>query len=283
MGEVDVGLLLNAGEVVAWVVVVAGEAVAAAAAVGVDEGGDGGVLADGLQIAAQAGGGVVDDGIGAREEEDFVLIHGPELGVLGDVVEAAAQLAQILQKILADVTEDFPQRLAGFQALHFGKAAQDGDVDGRGELAHDAALHAEPLGGDIGAAGVEPLGRLQPVAELARILIHAEVLQHEAQRADGRMLGRKLVVVKVVPLWRVLAADIDDGNGGIGEVLWRGLAPDDGHAVHGGQQAAGEEFVLMGAAGMGEDEGEGWGHGGSGCLCAGGGVGASGESVSDER
>ena len=30
----------------------------------------------------------------------------------------------------------------------------------------------------------------------------------------------------------------------------------DGHAMYGGEEAAGEEFVFVGAAGMGEDEGQ---------------------------
>ena len=41
MREVDIGFLLDAGEVVEGAVVVAGEAVAAASTGGVDEGGDG--------------------------------------------------------------------------------------------------------------------------------------------------------------------------------------------------------------------------------------------------
>ena len=90
------------------------------------------------------------------------------------------------------------------------------------------------------------------------LLIHddsrAEMLQHEAQRAHGRMIGGKLMMVEVVALRGVLTADIDDGDGGIGEILCGGFAADDGHAMYGGEEAAGEEFVFVGAAGMGEDE-----------------------------
>jgi hypothetical protein len=70
------------------------------------------------------------------------------------------------------------------------------------------------------------------------------------------MIGRELMMVEVVALRGVLATDIDDGNGGVGKILWSGFTADDGHAVHGGEEAAGEEFVFMGAAGMGEDEGK---------------------------
>lgn len=256
MGEVDVGLFVDAGEVVEWVVVVAGEAVAGAAAVGVDEGGDGFVFADGGEITINAGGGFVGEGIGAGDEEDFVVVDGPDLRLLGDVVEAGAEFAQVLEEIGADVAEDFPQGLTGLKALGFGKATQHGDVDGGVELVHGVAVHTKPLGGDVGAAGVEPFSRLQPVAELTGVFIHTEMLQHEAQRAHGRVIGRELMVVEVVALRGVLAADIDDSYRGISEILRGGLAADDGHAMHGGEEAAGEEFVFMRAAGMGEDEGQ---------------------------
>lgn len=259
MGKVDVGLFFDAGEVVEWVVVVAGEAVTGAAAVGVDEGGDALVFADGGEVTIDACGRFVGEGIGAGEVEDFVVVDGPDLRVLGDVVEAGAEVAEVLEEIGTDVAEDFPQGLTGLEALGFGESAQDGDVDGRIELVHGATVHAEPFGGDVGAAGVEPFGGLEPITELAGVFVNAEMLQHEAQGADGRMIGRELMVIEVVSLRGVLAADIDDGNGGIGEVFGSGLAADDGHAMHGGEEAAGEEFVLMSAAGVGEDEGDGHG------------------------
>jgi hypothetical protein len=64
------------------------------------------------------------------------------------------------------------------------------------------------------------------------------------------------MVVEVVPLGHMFATDIDDGDGGIGEIGLGRFAAHDGHAVNGGKEAAGEEFVLMRAAGMSEDEGE---------------------------
>ena len=131
MRKVYIGFFVDAGEVVERVVVVAGEAVAGAAAVGVDKGGDGGGFADGGEITINAGGGFVGHGIGAGEEEDFVVVHGPDLRLLGDVVEARAEFAQVFEEIGADVAEDFPEGLAGLEALGFGKATQHGDVDGR--------------------------------------------------------------------------------------------------------------------------------------------------------
>jgi hypothetical protein len=68
------------------------------------------------------------------------------------------------------------------------------------------------------------------------------------------MIGGKLMMVEVVALRGVLTADIDDGDGGIGEILWGGFAADDGYAMCRCEEAAGEEFVFVGAAGMGEDE-----------------------------
>lgn len=82
------------------------------------------------------------------------------------------------------------------------------------------------------------------------------MLKHEAERADRRVVGRELVMVKVMPFRGVLAADIDHSDRRVGEILGRGFTTDDRHAVNGDQQRAGEQFVLMSAAGMGEDEGK---------------------------
>jgi hypothetical protein len=81
------------------------------------------------------------------------------------------------------------------------------------------------------------------------------MLEHETECANGWVISRKLVVIKIMPLGCVLTADIDHGDGGIRKIFRGGLASNDGHAVNGGKEAAGEKFVLMGAAGMGEDEG----------------------------
>ena len=70
------------------------------------------------------------------------------------------------------------------------------------------------------------------------------------------MVGGKLVVVEVVALRRMLATDMDDGDGWIGEVCGRRFTADNRHAVNGGQQATGEEFVFMRTSGMSEDEGK---------------------------
>ena len=90
------------------------------------------------EITINAGGRLVGEGIGAGEEEDFVVVHGPDLRLLGDGVEAGAEFAQVIEEIC--------------------------------------------------------------------------------------------------------------------EILCGGFAADDGHAMYGGEEAAGEEFVFVGAAGMGEDE-----------------------------
>jgi hypothetical protein len=87
------------------------------------------------------------------------------------------------------------------------------------------------------------------------------MLQHEAQGTDRRVVGGKLMVVEIGTLRCVFTAHIDDGDRGISEVGLRSFAPDDGDAVDGHQETAGEEFVFVGAAWMSEDEGEGheWG------------------------
>ncbi len=111
MGEVDVGFVFDAGEVVARVVVVSGEPVAAAATVGVDESGDAAASADAFQVAINAGRRLFRQRIGAREEEDLMVRDGPDLRMLRDEVQACAQVAQVVEEVLTDVAEDFPQRL----------------------------------------------------------------------------------------------------------------------------------------------------------------------------
>jgi hypothetical protein len=80
------------------------------------------------------------------------------------------------------------------------------------------------------------------------------MLEYEAEGADGRVIGWELMVIEIVPLGRVLAADIDDCDGGVGEIFLGGFAAYDGHAVHSGEEAAGEEFVFMRAARMGKNK-----------------------------
>ena len=71
------------------------------------------------------------------------------------------------------------------------------------------------------------------------------------------MIGGELVVVEVVAGRIVFAAHIHHGDRHVIEILLCWLAAFDGHAVHGDEQAAREEFVLMRAAGVGEDQGSG--------------------------
>jgi hypothetical protein len=70
------------------------------------------------------------------------------------------------------------------------------------------------------------------------------------------MIGGKLMVVEVVSFGCVFAADIDDGDGGIGEIIHGGLAAYDGCPMHRSEEAAGEEFIFVGTTGVGENEGD---------------------------
>ena len=106
------------------------------------------------------------------------------------------------------------------------------------------------------AAAVEPFGGFEPFAELAGILVETEVLKDDGERAGGDVVARELVVVEVVERGVVAVADIDDGDGRIGEVGGRGFATDDGRGALGEKDAAGEEFVFMGTAGVREDGGK---------------------------
>jgi hypothetical protein len=186
------------------------------------------------------------------------------LGVLRDEVEALAEGADELDEILADEAHHLIDGVSWNESGGFREAAEEGDVDRRVQLREGVAVHAQPLGGDIRAAGIKPLGGFEPVAEATSILVDAEVLENEAQRADGRVIGGKLVVIEVVLRGIVLAADIDHGGGGVSEVFRGGFAADDFHAVDSHEEAAGEELVLMRAAGMSEDafDGHGGGKGG---------------------
>lgn len=262
VGEVDVGLGADAGEVVEGGVVVAGEAVTGPSAVGIDEGCDGVALADAFQITTDAGRGIVGQGIGAGKEEDFEIAarERPESGVLGDEVEPAAEIAQVIEEVLADVGEDFPEGLAGLEETGLSETAEESDVDGGGEAAEGIAADTEPLGGGVGAAGIEPLGGLQPIAELAGVFIDAEMLEHEAEGADGRVIGGELMVIEVMPLRGMLTAYIDDSDSGIGQIGFGRLASLNGHSVDGGQETTGKKFVFVTATGVREDASEGNGH-----------------------
>jgi hypothetical protein len=68
------------------------------------------------------------------------------------------------------------------------------------------------------------------------------------------MVGGELMMVKVMPLRRMLAAHIDHGGDGVSEIFRRRLPPNNRHAMHGRQEGAGEQFIFMSAAGMSEDE-----------------------------
>ena len=66
------------------------------------------------------------------------------------------------------------------------------------------------------------------------------------------MIFGQLVVIVVISRGIVLVADIDDSDLWIVQIGGGGFTPDNGHGVQGHQDAAGEELVFMGAAGMGE-------------------------------
>lgn len=261
MGEVDVGLGGDAGEVEARVVAVAGEPVAGAAAIGRDGAEDAVVESAGGDVAVHAGGRIFGERIGAREEEHARafgrVVERPEFGVAGDEVEALAEGTDVAEHVFADEAHDFPERVAGVELRGGGEAAEEGAVDGRVEFEDDVARDAEPAGGVHGAAGVEPFGGFEPVAEFAGVGVEAEGLEDERERAEGRVVAGELVVVEIVERGIVGVADVHDGDAGVGEVGGRRFATHDGNGVDGEEGAAGEEFVLMGGAGVRENRGEG--------------------------
>lgn len=134
-----------------------------------------------------------------------------------------------------------------------GEASQERDVDWRTELSDNIAFDAEPPGGSIGAAAIEPLGGFQPVAEFPGVGIKIEVLEDQRKRAGWRGVSRELMMVEIPIFGLVQAAHVDHANGGIRQVGFDGLPALDFRSVSGEENAAGQEFVFVGAAGMSED------------------------------
>jgi len=260
MGEVHARGLRETREVEARVILKTSESVARAAAVRDDGGDDFSGKTLGFDVAVDAHGRLLGQRIGAGQEENFRggvgEIERPDLGVAGNKVEAGAEGPDIVQKIFADHAHDRPQRIAGRKTRSEGEAAKQGDVDRGVELRESVAVDAEELGGGDGASAIEPLGGFKPVAKLAGVGVDAEVLQNEGKRAGGRVVFGQLVVVEIIERRLVAMADIEDGNGGIGEVVGGGLAALDGHGMFREENATGQELVFVRAAGMGENGGE---------------------------
>ncbi len=286
MGEVHARGLREAREVEARVILKTGESVARAAAVGNDGGDDFGDETLGFDVAIDAHGRLLGQRIGAGEEEDFrgdvAEVERPDLGMAGDKIEAGAEGADVVQKILADHAHDRPQRIGGLKARGEGEAAEQGNVDRRVELRESVAVDAEEFGGGDGASAIEPLGGFEPVAKLAGVGVETEVLQNEGKGAGGRVVFRELVVVEIIERRLVTMADIDDGNGGIGEVVGQRLAALDGYGMFREENATGQELVFVGAARMSQDCGKNR-HGGSfqkrtPCAGTGAGVGLGGRA-----
>ena len=168
----------------------------------------------------------------------------------GDVIETLAQTAEIHEEILADHAHDLPDGVTGLELALLGETAQQGDVDGGIEAVDHGSLDPEPVSGGEGTARIEPLGRLEPFAESPRILVEPEVLEHERERADGLVLGGKLVMVEIAAIGLVLAADIDDKDAGIIEIGRLGITTPHGQSVPRNEEATSEEVVFVGAPGM---------------------------------
>ena len=251
MGEVDIVFFSYVRELKTLVVIKTRHAVAAPTAVGVDE-------ADGFfgkfavfYEAAHPRGGVITEWLDAWHEENFFpKAHVPPLAEAGDFFELGLHAGEILVEVFADHFHHFPDGLSGMVLGASGKATEKGDVDRGVELGEGLALDAEPLAGIDRATGVEPLGDFQPVAEFLRVLVEAEVLQHEADRAERLGVTRELVVIEVHQVLIPIAADIDNADGGVSKVRIGRLPPEDGDRILGDEEGACEEVILMRAAGV---------------------------------
>jgi hypothetical protein len=68
------------------------------------------------------------------------------------------------------------------------------------------------------------------------------------------VISWELVMIKIVSLRRMLTSNIHHCNAWIRQIGLCGLAPDYGHAMNCRQQATGQQFVFMRAAGMSQNE-----------------------------
>ena len=141
----------------------------------------------------------------------------------------------------------------GPSSLSWGEAPEQGDVDGGDELIDHRSLDAEPFGGGARAARVEPLRRLQPVAEATRVLVDVQVFQDEAEGTGGLVVTWELMVVEVQAFGFMTGADVDDRDFGVVEFFLGGITTQDADGIAGDEDGASEEVVLMRPAGVGDD------------------------------
>ena len=131
-----------------------------------------------------------------------------------------------------------------------GEAPKQRHVDGRVELRDRSTRDTKPFGRLVGTADIQPLGSLKPIAEMQRVFVEAEMLQHKAQRAGGRVLAVEMMVVEVGLRRVVVSTDIDDRYRRVIEVVVGWISPEHRGPVPGYEYADGQEVVFMGAAGM---------------------------------
>lgn len=112
MGEVYIGLCFDLGEVDCGVIVVAGDAVSGISAVWVEGACDLGVDSFFSEVVSDAGGGIVDLGFDAREEEELLVGDLPEFAVFCNEVDACAGTCEVADEVLADEFHNFPNRFA---------------------------------------------------------------------------------------------------------------------------------------------------------------------------
>ena len=164
----------------------------------------------------------------------------PPLDVSGGERNSLPGSVQVRQQIVTHHPHALVQRLARLMRRRLGEAPKQRHIDGRVELRDCFARDTKPFGRLVGTAAVKPLGNLEPIAEMQRVFVEAEMLQHEAQRAGGRVLAVEMMVVEV-GLRRVVAAtDVDDGYRSVIEVVVGGVSPEHRGPVLGYEYADGQ-------------------------------------------
>ena len=68
------------------------------------------------------------------------------------------------------------------------------------------------------------------------------------------MVFGKLMVIEIMQVGRVVASDIEDAGGRARQIVFTRFPPLDGHGMQCQDDAAGQEFILVRAAGVGEEE-----------------------------
>ncbi len=130
MGEVDVGLVPEAGKIDAGVVVDPAESETFATPIRIDHREEIGFEIFTEDVAFEPSGGLLGKGIGPGHEKSLKAIQLPDLGVLVNEVEPFPETGDVGDQVLADHPHQFPDGFSGRVDVPAAKAAEEADIDG---------------------------------------------------------------------------------------------------------------------------------------------------------